>query len=71
MLDASGAAGELLLTESAITPEAVADAVVAALDSGKILILPHPEVAGYYAARAADPDGWLGVMRHLQAKLDG
>jgi len=71
MLDASGDAGKLLLEASALTPEEVADTVAAALDSGKILILPHPEVAGYYAARAADPDGWLGVMRHLQGKLDG
>jgi NAD(P)-dependent dehydrogenase (short-subunit alcohol dehydrogenase family) len=71
MLDASGQAGDLLLAASAITAEEVADTVAAALNSGRILILPHPEVAGYYAGRAADPDGWLGVMRHLQGKLDG
>jgi short-subunit dehydrogenase len=70
MLDASGKAGDLLLASSAITAEEVADTVAASLDNGRLLILPHPEVAGYYAGRAADPDGWLGVMRHLQGKLD-
>ena len=70
MLSASGAAGDVLLVESAITPEAVAESVVSSLNSGKILILPHPEVAGYYAARAGDPDGWLAMMRHLQGKIE-
>jgi hypothetical protein len=33
-------------------------------------VLPHPEVARYYAARAADTDAWLAGMRRLQAKVD-
>ena len=32
--------------------------------------IPHPEVAGYYRARATDPDAWLAGMGRLQAKLD-
>jgi hypothetical protein len=39
---------------------------VAGLTSGNFLILPHPEVAGYYASRAADPDRWQANMRKLQ-----
>ena len=37
----------------------------------RFLILPHPEVAGYYQARAADPDRWLTGMNHIQQKWEG
>jgi NAD(P)-dependent dehydrogenase (short-subunit alcohol dehydrogenase family) len=70
MMDAAGKAGELLLAPSAIEPEDVADAVVAALDDGRFLILPHPEVAKYYAYRASSTDEWLGQIRKRQAELD-
>jgi NAD(P)-dependent dehydrogenase (short-subunit alcohol dehydrogenase family) len=66
MLEASGTAGKLLLGAESISPEQAADAVVAGLADSGFLILPHPEVAGYYAARAADPDRWQGQMRKLQ-----
>ncbi len=69
MLASSGEAGKLLLDADSIPPEQVADTVVAELGSGRFLILPHPEVAGYYAARAADPDRWIGNMRKLQTRL--
>ena len=69
MLEASGTAGKLLLGAESISPEQAADAVVAGLDDGRFLILPHPEVAGYYAARAADPDRWQGQMRKLQRMI--
>ena len=71
MLADSGPAGELILGQSAITPEAVADAVLAGIAGGRFLILPHPEVAAMYAGRAAEPDRWLGGMNKLQRKLDG
>jgi short-subunit dehydrogenase len=69
MLEASGTAGKLLLGAESISPEQAADAVVAGLAYGGFLILPHPEVAGYYAARAADPDRWQGQMRKLQRMI--
>ncbi len=50
-----------------IEPEAVADAVVAGIDEERFLILPHPEVAAFFARKAADPDRWLAGMRKLQA----
>ena len=71
MLDASGAAGELLLAKSAISPEQVAETVCESLDGGRFLILPHPEAAAYYAGRATDTDQWLAAMRRAQAQLDG
>ena len=66
MLEASGTAGKLLLGAESISPEQAADAVVAGLADGGFLILPYPEVAAYYAARATDPDRWQGQMRKLQ-----
>jgi hypothetical protein len=42
----------------------VADTVAAALATTDFLILPHPEVASWYAHRAADPDRWQSTLRH-------
>jgi len=70
MLTGGSAAERLILDDSAITPEAVADAVVAGIAGGRFLILPHPEVARMYAGRAADPDRWLGGMNKIQRKVE-
>jgi NAD(P)-dependent dehydrogenase (short-subunit alcohol dehydrogenase family) len=70
MLDEAGPLRELLSRDRALEPEEVADVVWEALRGDRFLVLPHPEVAGYYRARAADPDGWLAGMGRLQAKLD-
>jgi len=70
MMAGSSAAERLILTDSAITPEEVADAVMAGIADGRFLILPHPEVARMYAGRAADPDRWLGGMNRLQRKVE-
>ena len=67
--NASGLAG-LLSRDSARTPEEVADLAVEALAGDRFLVLPHPEVAGYYEARAHDSDRWLGGMNRLQRKLE-
>lgn len=58
-----------LLEPSALTPDQVADVAAAGLADGRFLILPHPEVAGYYARRAADPDRWLSGMRRLRQRV--
>ncbi|MDO9455537.1 SDR family oxidoreductase [Nocardioides sp.] len=70
MLDQAGPLKDLLSHDEALAPSAVADAWVASLDSDTFLVLPHPEVAGYYAARAASTDRWLAGMRRLQTKVD-
>jgi NAD(P)-dependent dehydrogenase (short-subunit alcohol dehydrogenase family) len=70
MLADSGKAGDLVLAETAIEPEAVADCLFDAMEAQRFLVLPHPETAGYYAARAAEPDHWLGGMNKVQRKLD-
>jgi NAD(P)-dependent dehydrogenase (short-subunit alcohol dehydrogenase family) len=70
MLTGASAAEKLILSDSAIAPEAVADAVVAGIAGGGFLILPHPEVARMYAGRASDPDRWLAGMNKLQRKIE-
>jgi len=70
MLEGSGPGAQQLLGESAISPEAVADAVMAGIADGRFLILPHPEVAGMYAGRAAETDRWLRGMSRLQQRLE-
>ncbi len=70
MLTAAGSAGELVLAPGAIEPDAVADALFDAMAADRFLVLPHPEVAGYYRARAEDPDRWMGNMNRLQQKWE-
>ncbi|MXG90517.1 SDR family NAD(P)-dependent oxidoreductase [Nocardioides sp. YIM 123512] len=70
MLEQAGPLQALLSRDAALTPEQVADAWVASLADDRFLVLPHPEVADYYRARAADTDAWLTGMRRLQSKVD-
>ncbi|GHK03273.1 oxidoreductase [Streptomyces sp. Y2F8-2] len=70
MLTASGSAGDLVLAPTAIDPEDVADALFKGIEEDRFLILPHPEAAAYYQARATDPDRWLTSMNHIQQKWE-
>jgi NAD(P)-dependent dehydrogenase (short-subunit alcohol dehydrogenase family) len=55
------AAGKIL------SPEEVADAVLAGIAAERFLILPHPEVLDFYRRKGVDYDGWIEGMRRLQA----
>jgi NAD(P)-dependent dehydrogenase (short-subunit alcohol dehydrogenase family) len=70
MLAATGSAGDIVLKPTAIEPEDVADALFDAMDEDRFLVLPHPEVAGYYAARATETDRWIAGMNHIQQKWE-
>lgn len=70
MLTAAGSAGELVLAPTAIEPEDVADALFEGIAADRFLILPHPEVASFYQARAATPERWLAGMNHIQQKWE-
>jgi NAD(P)-dependent dehydrogenase (short-subunit alcohol dehydrogenase family) len=70
MFDGTHPMTEKLLGATAIMPEDVAGAVIEAIADGRFLILPHAEVAGMYAGRAADPDRWLAGMSRLQRFLE-
>ncbi|OZV80480.1 dehydrogenase [Micromonospora echinospora] len=65
LADADGLSAALL-DATAVTPEQVADCVVEALADDRFLVLPHPQVAGWYARRADDPDRWLRAMNRTQ-----
>jgi NAD(P)-dependent dehydrogenase (short-subunit alcohol dehydrogenase family) len=70
MLAGSGRAGDVVLRDTAIEPDDVAEAVWSGMRDGRFLILPHPEVAGYYTLRAGDTDKWLRGMNRLQQRID-
>lgn len=69
MLENSGPAGKALMEQSAIEADDVAVALLAAIEAGQFLVLPHPEVGAMYAGRAADPDRWLKGMRRQMTSL--
>lgn len=61
--------GVNFLTEGAMEPASVAEAVVAGMRAERFLILPHPEVAEYFRRKADDYDRWLRGMRRLRGNL--
>ncbi|HEX3792142.1 MAG TPA: SDR family NAD(P)-dependent oxidoreductase [Pseudonocardiaceae bacterium] len=50
-----------------LSPEQVAEAVSAAVEDGRFLIVPHPEVATFWAKKAANPERWIAAMQRLVA----
>lgn len=69
MLEQAGVLQDLLSHDRALTPDEVAESVWEALHGDRFLVLPHPEVAAYYAGRASDTDRWLAAMNRLQQRL--
>jgi NAD(P)-dependent dehydrogenase (short-subunit alcohol dehydrogenase family) len=57
--------------DGVLTPDQVAESVIAGLAAESFLILPHPEVLTYMQRKAADYDRWLAGMRRLRAKIMG
>ena len=70
MYDDAGAFQSLLDHDALLQPDDVAEAVVTAIAEDRFLVLPHPRVADYYAARATTPDRWLDGMNRLQQGLE-
>ena len=50
-----------------LSAEQVASDVIETMREEKFLVLPHPEVAGYFLNKAQDYDRWLGGMQKLHA----
>ena len=69
MAGAGDAAGAVVLSQGAIEPDDVAEAVVQGLRAESFLILPHPEVLTHFQRKAGDYDRWLGGMRKLQRRI--
>jgi NAD(P)-dependent dehydrogenase (short-subunit alcohol dehydrogenase family) len=57
------------LLAGSVSPEEVAEAVVAGIESEQFLILPHPEVAEFFLRKATDYDRWIRGMRRLQKSI--
>lgn len=70
MLAGTGPYQELLGRDTALTPEQVADTVMDALQGDAFYVLPHPEVADYYAKRATTPDRWLAGMNKIARTIE-
>jgi hypothetical protein len=54
-----------------LSPDAVAEVVVAGLREDRFLLLPHPEVATFQQRKLDDVDGWLSAMNRVQQRLEG
>jgi len=61
----SPAAAAVAASGPVLGVEQVADAVVEAVTREAFLILPHPQVGKFWAAKAADVEGWLTAMARL------
>jgi NAD(P)-dependent dehydrogenase (short-subunit alcohol dehydrogenase family) len=70
MYEQTGPGGQLLMGNSLIEAPQVADLVAEKVRGDEFLILPHPEVAEYYANRATQNDRWLAGMNRLQQKVE-
>ena len=70
MLNRIGHVRAVLERDRVLTPADVAEHTWNAAQDDRFLILPHPEVAGYYRSRATDTDRWLRTMNRLQQDLD-
>jgi short-subunit dehydrogenase len=70
MLADAGVLEEVLSHDRALEPEDVAEAMWQAMGHDRFLVLPHPEVADYYALRATQPDRWLERMNKLQRQVE-
>ncbi len=65
------AAGQQVIqVADVLEPEQVAQVVVDGLAAEQFLILPHPEVLGYFQRKANDYDRWIRGMRRLQTQVD-
>ena len=56
-------------TQSVITPQQVAEAVLTGIAEESFLILPHTEVAEYLQSKTSNYDQWLGAMSKLRRKM--
>jgi len=65
------AAAAALSTAEILEPEDVAKAVIEGVRDERFLILPHPQVAGFMAMKAGDPERWQAGMRRMVERARG
>lgn len=61
--------GSVATAGDVITAAEAADALLTAVDEGRLYALPHPQVATMYAQKAADPDRWIAGMQRYRGSL--
>jgi NAD(P)-dependent dehydrogenase (short-subunit alcohol dehydrogenase family) len=54
-----------------LSSEYVADCILAGIEEGRFLVLPHPQVSTYFQRKADDPDRWISGMRRFKKRLEG
>ena len=54
-----------------LSTEYVADCILAAIERGQFLVLPHPQVRSYFQRKADDHDRWIDGMRRFRRRLAG
>ncbi|MDT9701504.1 hypothetical protein RMT89_37975 [Streptomyces sp. P17] len=69
--DALGRAATRAVTSAGdvLEPAEVADAVLAAIENERFLVLPHEDVLETYRHKGSDYDRWLRGMRRYQSSL--
>jgi len=55
--------------DGVLRPEEVAEKIVEAVNEGRFLVLPHPEVADYFQRKANDHDRWIKGMQRFRRRL--
>jgi NAD(P)-dependent dehydrogenase (short-subunit alcohol dehydrogenase family) len=58
-------------TGRVLSPNAVAEVALDALEAGRMLALPHPEVARMEQSKVADRDKWLVRLRRAVEEISG
>lgn len=62
--------GDAQTTSAVMTADAVAECIVDGVRERRFMILPHPEVYGFFCKRAEDPDRWIRGMQKLRRSSD-
>lgn len=67
--DSAAGAASIVQSGEVISAEQVATATVEAVQSGRFLVLPHPQVLDMYRHKGSDYDRWIAGMRRYQRSL--
>ena len=60
--------GGIAALDGMLEAEQVAEDLIAALDQGRFMILPHPQVGNYLQRKATDYERWIRGMQQLRAR---
>ncbi len=69
MYEQAVGAGLRFLEDDAKEASEVAEAAVEGIAAERFLILPHPQVAGFFRGKAGDYEQWLRGMREMQKHI--